>query len=134
MERNSCDESTATNSLVDHFYGGAEAFHNGKAEADIPLSLCDDEKHYWLTGFRSSAHHAANPCISVYEYEKVAAAAHRAGSEDRANGVMRANPFCPEQDSERNDIWDTVYSDGRGTSGFKDFKVLGIPRQVINVS
>jgi hypothetical protein len=132
MELNSCDESTATNLLVEHFYGGVEAFHAGKAEGDMPLGLCGDEKHYWLSGFRSSAYRAANPCISVDEYEKVASAAHRAGSENRVNDVVRANPFCPEQDSERNDIWDTVYSDGRGTSGFEDFKVLGTPRQVIN--
>lgn len=133
MDPNSCDGYTAMNTLVDNFYAGADAFHDKKGEANIPLGLNDDETHYWLTGFRSAERRSANPCISVDEYEKVAAAAHRAGSEDRAKGVMRVNPFCPEQESERNDIWETVYSDGRGTSGFEDFEVLGTPRQIIHV-
>lgn len=133
MESNNWDESTATNLLVDNFYEGAAAFDTGKVEADIPLGLCVDGKHYWLTGFRNAAQRAANPFISVDEYEKVAAAAHRAGSEDLASGGNRANPFCPKQDAERNDIWDTVYSDGRGTSGFENFKVLGARRRVIKV-
>lgn len=133
MEGNSCDEVTATVSLVDNFYGGAEAFHDGKAEADMPIGLSNDEKRYWLTGFRSAVHRAMNPCISVDEYDKVSAAAYRAGSEDRANGTSRTNPFSPECNSERNDIWATVYSDAIGNSGFEDFEVLGTPMEIIDV-
>lgn len=104
---------TKNRDLTDYFYDGVDAFGVGKSETDKPLGLSADEDYYWIGGFRSAARRAANPRLSRDEYEEVANAAHKAGREDRVLNTTRDNPFCPDQESERNDVWATVYLDGR---------------------
>lgn len=112
METDNC----STNSLVDRFYEGAEAFQKGKRECDRPETLTNDGQHYWLAGYRNAAHIAENPFLPVEEYQRIAELAYSAGMADRKNGTVRNNPFDVDREPEQNDIWASVYFDGYGSS------------------